>query len=66
MHKANRLAGTGGHYKVRQTMVERQDREREGTQIQTRTWKDNKLEDTRPCRKVRAQHAQTDFSLPAL
>lgn len=35
MHKANRLAGTGGHYRVRQTVVEGQDREREGTQILT-------------------------------
>lgn len=30
----------------------------------TGTWEDKKLEDTRPCRKVRAQHAQIFTSSP--
>lgn len=35
MHMANRLAGTEGHYRVRQTVVKGQDRERESTQVLT-------------------------------
>lgn len=67
MHKANRLAGTGGHYRVRQTAVEGQDREKEGAQVLT--YRDLGRQDTgghKAMQKGQSPACTNRFSLPAL